>query len=126
MKAVLWILLIGFLITVPHIAEDFVYGVPQKYGVSLTLAGIFVACGYFVQALGMILLSQGRRGGLFVSLLIGLGWLAGAVWDHSRDLINASHYREGAISKFWIAGIVVWGGCLAASSLSALRHASRR
>jgi hypothetical protein len=126
MKAVLWISLFGILVTVPHVGEDFVYGVPQKYGVSLTFAGVLLAVGYFVQIFGMILLSRGKKGGLLVTFLVGSTWLAGALWDHLRDLLNKGHYREGAISKFWIIGIIIWSGCLAAASFYHMRHSSRR
>ena len=125
-KGVLWISAVGILVTVPHAVEDFVYGVPQKYGVSLTTAGSLLALGYFVQIFGIILLSRGKRGGLFVSFLIGSAWLAGALWDHLHDLLNKAHYREGMISKIWIIGIIVWSGCLAAASFSNLRHSRRR
>lgn len=126
MKAVLWISLLGFWVTVPHVAEDFVYGVPQKYGVSLTQAGILLAAGYFVQIVGIVLLAQGRRAGLFLSGLIGVTWLAGAFWDHLPDLIKEGPYREGPASKFWIAGILVWGGSMAVASLLIFRHSRRR
>ncbi|HZR46147.1 MAG TPA: hypothetical protein VFA47_05565 [Candidatus Manganitrophaceae bacterium] len=126
MKTVLWISLFGFWVTVPHVAEDFVFGVPQKYGVSLTLAGILLAAGYFVQMIGIVLLALGRRAGLVLSLLVGSVWLAGALWDHLPDLLKESPYREGPISKVWIAGIILWGGSLAAVSFLNLRHSRRR
>jgi hypothetical protein len=126
MKAVLWISLFGLWVTVPHVAEDFVYGVPQKYGVSLTQAGLLLAAGYFCQLVGVVLLSQGRRTGLVVSFFIGSAWLAAAVWDHLPDLIKGGPYREGPASKLWIAGIIVWSGSLAAASFQTLRHSSRR
>ena len=126
MKAVLWISLLGFWVTIPHVAEDFVYGVPQKYGVSLSQAGILLAAGYFVQIVGILLLSQGRRAGLFLSTLIGAIWLAGALWDHLPDLVKEGTYREGPASKFWIAGILVWSGSLAVASGLTLRHSRRR
>jgi hypothetical protein len=108
------------------VAEDLVYGVPKKYGVSLTAAGILLAAAYFIQIWGIIFLSRGKRGGLLITFLIGIAWLAGALWDHLPDLMNKEHYREGMISKFWIAGIVVWSGSLAMSSFFALRHSRRR
>lgn len=126
MKAALWISLLGVWVTVPHVAEDFVFGVPQKYGVSLTLAGILLAAGYFLQIFGIILLAKGKRTGLLSSLLVGLLWLAGALWDHLPDLLKADPYREGLISKLWIAGIIVWGGSLATVSFMNLRQSRRR
>lgn len=126
MTLVFWISIVGVFVTIPHVAEDFVYGVPQKYGVSLTAAGVLVSAGYFVQMLGMMFLSKGKKAGLYLSFLIGSTGLAGALWDHLSDLMKGGHYREGPISKVWVAGIIVWSGLLAAASFQTLRYSRRR
>lgn len=126
MKPALWISLFGLLVTIPHVVEDFVYGVPQKYGLDIGTAGALLAAGYFLQTYAVVLLSERKKGGLFFTFLIGVLWLAGAVWDHLPDLLRMGHYREGMISKVWIVGIIGWAVLLIVATLSALRHPTRR
>lgn len=121
-----FISLAGFLATVPHVVEDFVYGVPQKYGVGLSAAGMLVAAGYFIQAYGIILLIEGKRAGSWISLMIGGAWLAGALWDHLADLVSAEPYRQGAVSRLWIAGVLLWSAALASAALLSIYSSFRR
>ncbi|MBI3805619.1 MAG: hypothetical protein HY282_17860 [Nitrospirae bacterium] len=115
--------LAGFLVTLPHAVEDFVYGVPQKYGVGLSVAGFLLAVGYFVQVYGIILLMSERPAGRWITLMIGFTWLAGASWDHLLDLFSAEPYRQGAISRTWIAGIFLWSMTVVSASLFLLYSA---
>lgn len=123
-RLLIWMLLLGLFVTVPHVTEDFVYGVPRKYGLSVPLAGFLLAVGYFVQFYGLTLLMRGRRAGVWISLLIGAGWLAGALWDHLLDLFT-SDYREGMISKLWVIGLIFWSASLVFTGLFSL-YAKRR
>lgn len=119
-----WVSLAGLVVTVPHVTEDFVYGVPQKFGLGIPLAGLLLGTGYFVQFYGLVLLLRGRAAGLWVSLAVGVGWFSGAVWEHLFDLFTVP-YREGIISKLWIVGLIVWSALLVSICTFAL-YAMRR
>ena len=124
-----WVVIISaasFLVSLPHVFEDFVYGVPQRFGLSVMTAGFFVAIGYFVQVIGMLLALKGRRAGLVVLMLVGLGWAAGAVFDHLQDVLQIGSYRQGAISKVMVVLIIQVGLILAVLSAMAIKQLRRK
>jgi len=120
-----WVIIVSaasLLVTLPHAFEDFVYGVPQKFGLSVMTAGFLIALGYLFQLIGMLLASRGRQSGLFLLFFIGLGWTIGATLEHLPDIINSGHYRQGAISKVMELLIIGIGLILTVLSAVAIRQ----
>jgi hypothetical protein len=109
-NAILFLSALTFLATVPHAVEDFQYGVPQKFGMTASAAGILLGVGYAVQAAGIVGVSRGKRWGLIVTLFVGLVWLSGALFDHLTDILSAASYREGLLSRVLVLLII----CLSA------------
>jgi hypothetical protein len=105
-NAILFLSVLTFLATVPHAVEDFHYGVPQKFGVPTSVAGLFLGIGFAVQVVGIIGISRGKRWGLAVTLLVGLGWLLGALFDHFVDILSNVTYREGLLSRVLVLLII--------------------
>ncbi|HET6371590.1 MAG TPA: hypothetical protein VFG95_10355 [Nitrospiria bacterium] len=105
-NAILFLSVLTFLATVPHAVEDFHYGVPQKFGVSASVAGLLLGIGYAVQVVGIIAVSRDKRWGLAVTLLVGLGWLLGALFDHLVDIFSSQPYREGLFSRVLVLLII--------------------
>ena len=123
-----WLVIVSaasFLVTLPHAFEDFVYGVPQRFGLSVMTAGFLVAIGYFVHVVGMLLALRGKRAGLYILLLIGLGWTGGAVFDHLPEILRAGPYRQGTISKVMVLLIIQIGLILVILSAVAIRQHRR-
>jgi len=103
-----------------------VYGVPQRFGLSVMTAGFLVAAGYFVHAIGMLLALKGRRAGLAILFLVGLGWTAGAAFEHLPEILQAGPYRQGTISKVAELLIIQVGLILAVLSALAIRQLRRK
>ncbi len=110
------------LVTLPHVFEDFVYGVPQRFSLSLLAAGFLVAIAYFAQIIGMLLSLKGRRAGLATLLLIGLGWTLGAAFEHLPEVIRSASYRQGTMSKVIVLLIIQVGLIQAVLSAMAIRR----
>jgi len=126
---VCWVIIVSaasLLVTLPHAFEDFVYGVPQQFGLSVMAAGFLVATVYLFQLIGMLLALKGRRAGLILLFFIGLGWTTGAVLDHLPDIIKSDPYRQGAISKVAELLIICIGLILAVLSAIAIRQLPSR
>jgi hypothetical protein len=118
---VFWVIIVSaasFLVTLPHAFEDFVYHVPQKFGLNVMTAGFLVAIGYLVQLIGTLLATRGRQAGMVLLFLIGLGWTIGATLDHLPEIIKSGPYREGTVSK--IMELLIIGTSLALTVLSAI------
>ena len=119
--------LASFLVTLPHSVEDFVAGVPARFGVGVLTGGFLLGLGYAVHALGILLTSHGRPSGYLINLLVGLGWFFGAVLDHLPDVLFTASYRAGVSSKLLEVLIMVFGIALAAlSSRLLLQHRRSR
>jgi hypothetical protein len=126
---VCWVIIVSaasLLVTLPHAFEDFVYGVPQEFGLSVMAAGFLVALGYLFQLIGMLLALRGRQDGLVLLFLIGLGWTIGAMLDHLPDIIKSDPYRQGAISKVMELLIIGIGLILMVLSAVAIRQLRSR
>ncbi|MBI2491116.1 MAG: hypothetical protein HYV94_03295, partial [Candidatus Rokubacteria bacterium] len=66
--------LAGLPFILPHVVEDFAEGIAQRVGLS-TPAGAFLLGGYLgVQALGLVLLGQGRRAGWMLAFSTSAIW----------------------------------------------------
>ncbi|MGB3683445.1 MAG: hypothetical protein WA990_13295, partial [Rubrobacteraceae bacterium] len=114
--ALVAVALASFLVTLPHSVEDFVSGVPARFGVGVLTGGVLLGIGYAFHALGILLASHRRPSGYLINLLVGLGWFFGAVLDHLPDVLFTASYRAGAPSKLLEVLVMLFGIVLAALS----------
>ena len=122
-RALVAVALASFLVTLPHSVEDFVSGVPARFGVGVLTGGFLLGIGYAFHALGILLVSHRRPTGYLINLLVGLGWFFGAVLDHLPDVLFSTSYRAGAPSKLLEVLIMLFGIVLVVlSSRLLLRH----
>ena len=115
--------LIGF--SLAHSFEDFVYGVPARVGLSLPAAALLVAALYMMHAVALVFAARAHAWAYLANSLLGLLWLAGALSDHHRALAAAIPYREGAISRVLLLGVVITGLVLALLGYLAWRSRPR-
>ena len=120
---ILSLLLLFF--TIPHTLEDFATGEPAEAGVPAPLLSLVVSIIFFLQALGLYWLGQGRRRGLFVHLGIGLFWPLASGIAQLPTILNETPYRSGAISVIYVVGIIVVGVLLFISSIIALQKGNK-
>lgn len=116
-------MLIGF--SVAHSFEDFVYGVPARFGFSLAVAASLTGMLYAVQAALIAFAVREYAWSFLANAFVGLVWLAAAVMEHGRDLLFVSPYREGAISKVFVVGVLISGLLLALAGYGAWRARRR-
>lgn len=116
-KLVLSLSLLLLWVSIAHSLEDFVYGIPARFGLSVATAARLLGAGYVVQVTGVVLSARGQRAGYVLTLATGAGWTLGAAIDHLGEVLTAWPYREGVISKALEVGIMLTGGMLALVSL---------
>lgn len=94
---------------VPHLIDDFLFGIPAEFGLSVhltqVLAGIFI-----VIYLGILVaLAQGKKGGLFSAMGMG-GFLALAgILKHIPRMLQPGPYWSGWFSEGLILGLILSG-----------------
>ncbi len=83
---------------------------------------LVVSLLFFVQALGLYWLGEGRRRGLIAHLAIGLFWPIASGLAQVPVILEQGNYREGTISVMYVAGLIVVGVLLVLSSWWVLRQ----
>jgi len=107
----------------PHVIEDFAEGIAQRVGLSPTV-GAFLLGGFLgLQALGLVLVGQGRRAGFALTFCVGLVWVVGALVEHGRALLTGT-FRTGPLSVLWVVGLIAAQATCAALAWKGLRRAT--
>ena len=107
---------------IPHTLEDFATGEPAEAGVPAGVLALVVALVFFVQALGLYWLGEGRRRGLAVHLAVGLFWPVASGFAQVPAILEDGPYRDGTISVMYVAGLIVVGVLLVLSAWRGLRR----
>lgn len=98
-KALLILSALSFMVTIPHVIEDFQYGVPASFGVDPSIAGLLVGIGLSVQVGGIIGIVRGTKWGLIITFFVSTVWFLGAILDHLPDILSSASYRLGILSR---------------------------
>ncbi|GEM_PF-4466745 len=113
-------------VCIAHSLEDFVYGIPARFHLSVMTAALLLGAAFVVQVGGIVLATSRRRLGYLVTGLTGAGWAVAAAADHLGEVVFVSPYREGILSKALEVGIMGIGALLAIVSLWALLGGASR
>ena len=125
MERVVFLSLVLIFFTIPHTLEDFSTGEPLKRGLPVPFLALMISIIFSLQGLGLFWLGQKRRRGLIVHLGIGLFWPIASGLAQLPTILSDTTYRSGAISIFYVSGMIVVGILLFLSSIISLRIASK-
>ena len=121
-RSVVGLSLLLLFFAIPHTLEDFATGEPAEAGVPAAVLSLIVALVFFIQALGLYWLGEGRKRGLTVHLVIGLFWPVAAGFAQMPAILEEGPYRDGTISVMYVAGLIVVGALLVVSAWRGLRR----
>jgi hypothetical protein len=123
-KLVLGALTLLTLFAIPHLIDDFLYGIPEEFGISNQIAQVLA--GIFSVFLVLTFVGVGReaRPGLVAAAFLG-GFLALAVTlKHFPIMVKPGPYWSGWFSELLILGVFGSGILLLIVSAIALRGRS--
>ncbi|HCI80420.1 MAG TPA: hypothetical protein DHW02_12100 [Ktedonobacter sp.] len=123
MNSQMGVILLSFLllwVSIAHSLEDFVYGIPARFGLSVVTAALVLGAAYVVQVTGILLASKHARSGYMITFATGAVWAIAAAADHLKEVLTVWPYREGVLSKLLEVGIMLVGAALAVISLVVL------
>jgi hypothetical protein len=94
---------------VPHLIDDFLFGIPAEFGISVHLAQVLSGV-FIVVYLGiLVLLARGKKSGLYSTMGMG-GFLALAgILKHLPRILQPGPYWSGWFSEFLILGLILFG-----------------
>jgi hypothetical protein len=115
----------SFLGIVPHSIEDFIEGVPARFGLSTSAAAWLLGIALTVQ-IGLLILAAARhyRPALAGIAIYGIGWVVAALADHPQAVLPVA-FRNGPSSRAWVLLIVVGQAVAAVAAAVALRRRPR-
>jgi hypothetical protein len=108
-------------VSVAHVLEDFVYGIPARFGFQVAPAAALVGLAYAGHVILVALAAQDRIVGYLGNLVAGVFWFAAAAYDHLGEVLFAASYRAGLISKGFEVALMLSAIALAVVSFVAWR-----
>jgi hypothetical protein len=115
-------LLLAFF-AIPHLIDDFLYGIPADFGISVRLAQ-FLGGVFIVIYLGiLIFLVQGRKRGVIAAIGMGTLLALAGILKHIPLMILPGPYWSGWFSEGLIIGLIMSGLGVAGAGIAALRTA---
>jgi drug/metabolite transporter (DMT)-like permease len=112
-------------VAIPHLIDDFLYDVPQEFGLSNIQAQILA--GFFAAMLIVVfsLVARGQRWGYIGTAFLG-GFLALAgILKHIPMILQPGPYWSGLFSEILIGLLILSGISLMIISIYALRNVDK-
>jgi hypothetical protein len=124
-------LVIGFGIVlsffaIPHLIDDFLFGIPTEFGMSnqtaQILSGLFIA----VWILILVIAARGQRIGYYGTAIMGMFLALAGILKHIPIMILTGSYWSGWFSETLIYGLILTGLLLFCGSIFAIRNLQLR
>jgi hypothetical protein len=110
-------------VAIPHLIDDFLYGIPAAFGLTNIQAQILAGVFSVLLIVIFSLVARGRRGGAIGSAILG-GFLALAgILRHVPRMLQPGPYWSGPFSEIMIVLLILSGISLLILSIIALRAA---
>jgi hypothetical protein len=110
-------------VAIPHLIDDFLYGIPAAFGLTNIQAQILAGVFSVLLIVIFSLVARGRRGGAIGSAILG-GFLALAgILRHVPRILQPGPYWSGPFSEIMIVLLILSGISLLILSIIALRAA---
>ena len=106
---------------VPHLIDDFLFGIPEAFGISVhltqLLSGIFIVRSLWI----VIPLAQGKKVGVYIAMGMGAFLALAGILKHIPLMIQPGPYWSGWFSEALIIGLILSGLGVFLSGLIELR-----
>jgi hypothetical protein len=109
---------------IPHLIDDFLFGIPAEFGMTNQfaqfLSGLFTVMLIWV----LVWVSKGRKIGFISSIFLGSFLALAGIIKHIPKIIQPGPYWSGWFSELLILGLIVTGIVLAGVSTLAVIRSS--
>ena len=113
-------ILLGFF-SIPHLIDDFIFGIPEDFGISVIAAQIL--SGAFIVIFLLILwgLALDKQSGSVGGIIMGLFLALAGILKHLPLIIKPGPYWSGWFSEGLIICMIITGIALAAVTVFSLK-----
>jgi hypothetical protein len=119
-RAVLAAALLLTFFSIPHLIDDFHFGVPEEIGLAQPFAQVLAGVFTVVLVLSVVGVVSNMRAGYGACLAMGIFLCLAGILKHLPGMIKPGTYWSGWFSELLILGVIASGLLLAAVSLLAL------
>ena len=119
-KVILFYLILAFF-AVPHLIDDFLFGIPAEFGLSVHLTQVLSGIFIVIYLVILLPLARGKKAGLYSAMGMG-GFLALAgILKHIPLILQPGPYWSGWFSELLIFGLIFSGLAVVLTCLLVLR-----
>ncbi len=117
---IIFYLLLAFF-AIPHLIDDFLFGIPAEFGISVRLAQ-FLGGVFIVLYLGILIpMARGKRSGVIGGIGMGIFLALAGILKHIPLMLQPGPYWSGWFSEGLIIGLILCGIGVAAAGGAVLK-----
>ncbi len=113
------------LFSAPHLIDDFLYGMPEDFGLSNQQTQILTGIFHVQLIVFFVLAARKHKAGYYGFIFWGIFLALAGILKHLPKILKPEPYWSGLFSETLIIGMIFAGIVLAISSILAIRDLSR-
>lgn len=121
---VIWAGLLLSFFAIPHLIDDFLFDIPEEFGLTNQTAQVLAGVFSVVLILSIVLAAREHIVGYYATLFIGIFLFFAGILKHVPLMIQPGPYWSGCFSELLIFGLIATSVFLTISSFLAIRSSS--
>ncbi|NOQ40824.1 MAG: hypothetical protein GQ562_10970 [Anaerolineales bacterium] len=113
------------LFSAPHLIDDFLYGIPEEFGLTNQQTQILAGIFHVQLIVFFVLAARKRKAGYYGFVFWGIFLALAGILKHLPEILKPEPYWSGPFSETLIIGMIFAGIVLAITSILAIRDLSR-
>jgi len=106
---------------IPHLIDDFLFGIPKEFGIPVQLAQFLAGPFIVIYLVILIPLARGKRAGVISAMSMGIFLALAGILKHIPLMIQPGPYWSGWFSEMLIVGMILSGMGVTITGVQALK-----
>jgi hypothetical protein len=113
------------LFSAPHLIDDFLYGIPEEFGLTNQQTQILAGIFHVQLIVFFVLAARKQKAGYYGLIFWGIFLALAGILKHLPEILKSEPYWSGPFSETLIIGMIFAGIILTITSILAIRDLSR-
>ncbi len=113
--------LVLVLFSAPHLIDDFLYGIPEEFGLTNQQTQILAGIFHVQLIVFFVLAARKQKAGYYGLIFWGIFLALAGILKHLPEILKPEPYWSGLFSETLIIGMIFSGIVLATTSILAIR-----